>query len=454
MSNVNKNRLFLGSCFALITTAFSFSIRAGILPQLGKDFNLSAEQLGFINSMWFLGFPIAMIVGGLVYHTVGPKKIMMTAFVCHALGIILTLYPQVLGGYTGLLVSTFLIGIGNGCTEAACNPMIADSYQGAEMSKMLNRFHMWFPGGIVIGSLISKFMTDADMGWQAQIWFIIIPTLIYAYLFWGQAFPQSQNTSGGVQVNQSLKKAMPFFIATALLTLIPYLSNIFGVQNFFTEYAQTFYIIGLVSCLVGVYLSFGALYLFMFACMALTAISEFGPQQWTGLIMSKSGASPMLILALVTGLMAIARYFGGEIVHRFDQTGVLLGSAVLATIGIYLFSTSTGGMTYVAAIFFALGVAYFWPNMVGFIAEKIPSSGALGMSIIGGVGMFSTAIFQPIIGKWIDSNVAVKTAEGLTGDAMELAAGQATLATMTLFPVILVVAFTILYFWQKKAKTA
>ena len=177
---VNNSRLFLGSCFALITTAFSFSIRAGILPQLATDFNLTAEQLGFINSMWFLGFPIAMIVGGLVYHTFGPKNIMMVAFLCHALGIILTLYPGLLGGYTGLLVSTFLIGIGNGCTEAACNPMIADTYEGSQMSKMLNRFHMWFPGGIVLGSLLSKFMTDANMGWQAQIWLILIPTLIYA----------------------------------------------------------------------------------------------------------------------------------------------------------------------------------------------------------------------------------------------------------------------------------
>lgn len=405
MSNINKNRLFLGSCFALITTAFSFSIRAGILPQLGTDFNLSAEQLGFINSMWFLGFPLSMIIGGLVYHTVGPKKIMMIAFVCHALGIILTLYPQVLGGYTGLLVSTFLIGVGNGCTEAACNPMIADAYQGAEMSKMLNRFHMWFPGGIVVGSLISKFMTDANLGWQAQIWFILIPTVIYAYLFWGQEFPKPK-TEGVTSIGENLKA-----MATPL-------------------------------------------YIFMFACMALTAITEFGPQQWTGLIMSKSGASPMLILALVTGLMAVARYFGGDIVHRFDQTGVLLGGAIFATIGIYLFSVSTGPMAYVAAVFFALGVAYFWPNMVGFIAEKVPLSGALGMSIIGGVGMFSTSIFQPIIGRWIDNDIAAKKAEGLTGDAMELAAGQATLATMVTFPMILVVAFTILYFWQKKAKTA
>ena len=102
-SNVNTLRLFYGSCFALITTAFSYSIRAGILPQLQEEFGLTAVQLGTINSMWFFGFPIAMIVGGLVYHTVGPKKIMQFAFIAHTLGIILTIYS---GGYWGLIIST------------------------------------------------------------------------------------------------------------------------------------------------------------------------------------------------------------------------------------------------------------------------------------------------------------------------------------------------------------
>ena len=117
----NANRLFYASCFALITTAFSFSIRAGILPQLGQELSLSAEQLGFINSMWFLGFPISMVIGGLIYHKVGGKVIMQFAFFAHTAGILLTIYS---GGYTGLLISTLLIGIGNGCTEAACNPLI------------------------------------------------------------------------------------------------------------------------------------------------------------------------------------------------------------------------------------------------------------------------------------------------------------------------------------------
>ena len=397
---INSQRLFYGSCLALITTALSFSIRAGILPQLGEELSLSAEQLGFINSMWFLGFPISMVIGGLIYHTVGGKKIMQFAFFAHAVGIIMTIYS---GSYIGLLISTLLIGLGNGCTEAACNPMIADAYQGNKMSTMLNRFHMWFPGGIVIGSLVSKFMTDAGFGWESQIWVILIPTLIYAYLFFGQLWPRAKSKEAS-SIKSNLK-AM-----------------------------------------------FSPLFIFMMICMALTAITEFGPQQWVGLILSKSGAQPMLILALVTGLMAVARYFGGVVVGRFDQTGVLLGSSILATLGIYLFSTQTGGMAYVAAVIFALGIAYFWPNMIGFTADKISKSGALGMSVIGAVGMFSTSIFQPIIGKWIDTDKTEAAAMGLTGDELELVAGQDTLGTMALFPAILIVLFTILLFWIKSRK--
>ena len=397
----NSNRLFYGSCFALITTAFSFSIRAGILPQLAETFSLSGQQLGFINSMWFLGFPISMILGGLFYHTIGPKKIMQFAFLTHTLGIVLTIFS---GGYTGLLVSTLLIGIGNGCTEAACNPMIADANEGKRMNTLLNRFHMWFPGGIVLGSLISLLMTSLDLGWQAQIWVIMIPTLIYVYLFFGQEFPKPKMEKVA-SIGENFK---------AMLT---------------------------------------PLYLFILGCMALTAISEFGPQQWTTLILDNSGAHPMVILALITGLMAIGRYFGGDIVSKFDQTGVLLGSAILTAIGIFLFSTQTGEMVYVAAIFFALGVCYFWPNMIGFVAEKIPLSGALGMSIVGGMGMFSTSIFQTIIGGWIDSSTAEQEALGLTGTALDLAAGQQTLTNMVSFPVILIVLFTILYLWQRNAKS-
>lgn len=397
----NANRLFYGSCFALITTAFSFAIAAGILDQLIKELELSASQGGLITSMWFAGFPISMVIGGLIYHKVGGKAIMQFAFFAHAIGILMLIFS---GSYMLLLVANLLIGLGNGCTEAACNPMIADAYEGNRMSKMLNRFHMWFPGGIAVGILLSGLMEYLGIIGQDQVWLLLIPAIIYAYLFFGQNWPKAKVKEAATLGGNVKAMATPLFI-------------------------------------------------FIGVCMALTAISEFGPNQWVGLILEKSGANTYLILALTAGLMAVARFFGGSMVAKFNLTGVLLGSAVLATIGIYLFSTQTGAMAYVAAIVFALGIAYFWPNMIGLVATKVPRSGALGMSIIGAIGMFSTSIFQRIIGGWIDSDRAAASANGLTGDELEIVAGQATMGTMVLFPGILIVLFTILYFWLKNRKT-
>ncbi len=402
MEKINSKKLFYGSCFALITTALSFSIRAGILPQLGEQLSLSAEELGRINSMWFFGFPISMVVGGLIYHTVGGKRIMQFAFFAHAVGIIMTIYS---GSFMGLMLSTFLVGLGNGCTEAACNPMIADAYDGNEMSKMMNRFHMWFPGGIVIGSLVSYFMTGAGMPWQAQIWVILIPTLIYAYLFWGEEWPTAKVTEAGTLSGNLSAMISPLFI-------------------------------------------------FMMVCMWFTAQTEFGPTQWINLILESSGAQPMLVLALITGTMAVARYFGGNVVGRFSTPGVLLGSAILATLGLFLFTQITGTPVYGVAIIFALGVAYFWPNMIGFVADYIPKSGALGMSIVGAVGMLSSYFMQPIIGRWIDGNRATGISNGLTETSLEIFTGQATLTTMLFFPGVLIVLFAILYFWMRNTKVA
>ncbi len=398
--NINRSALFNGSCFALITTAFTFSIRAGILPQLGADFNLTDTQLGFINSMFFFGFPISMILGGLFYHTFGPKNIMRVAFIAHTIGIIMTIYAD---GYTTLLLSTLFIGFGNGCTEAACNPMIADMYSGVKMDKMLNRFHMWFPGGILLGALISQFMTSLNLGWELQMWITMVPTVIYAFLFFGKTFPK------------------PLVEAAASLG-----------QNFRAMLTPTF--------------------LFIFFCMFLTAISEFGPNQWVSVIMAASGAEPMLILALTSGLMAVGRFFAEPVVRAFGQTGVLLGGAILTAIGIYMFSIVTGPMAYVATVIFALGICYFWPVMVGATAQRVPKSGALGMSIIGGAGMFSSAIFQPIIGSWIDGARAKNAAAGLTENALELATGQDAMLKMLSFPAILIVAFIIFFIWQKNVK--
>lgn len=393
---MNQSRLFTASCVALTVTAMTFAIRAGILNQLGVDFNLSDTELGWVNSMAFLGFPVATVLLGLAYNSLGAKNIMWIAFICHLIGLIMTIFA---GGFWTLLISTFFIGFANGAVEAGCNPMIADMFPDNKTT-MLNKFHVWFPGGIVIGSLVSKFMTDSGMTWQMQIAVMVIPTLIYGAMILGQKFPENENLKSDTGENI---KAL-----------------------------------------------FSPLFLFMMLCMTLTATTELGTQQWIEKLLGSAGASPMLVLAMVTGLMAVGRYFAGPVIHRLNPVGVLWISSIIATVGIVMMSLATGPMVYLAAILFAVGVMYFWPTMIGFTGEYMPETGALGMSLMGGAGMFATSLWQPVIGGWLDSERAAALASGVSAEAAELAAGQATLDNIAFFPAILIIAFGILFFFRKR----
>ena len=353
----------------------------------------------WINAMAFLGFPVATMFGGLLYNFLGAKKLVIIAFIGHLLGLLLTISAD---GFWLLLLSSFCIGFANGAVEAGCNPLIADLYH-KKQTTMLNRFHVWFPGGIVIGALISKYMTDMSFGWQAQIAVMLIPTLIYGYFIISQKFPQTSH------------------IDTSTV------NNIKGL--------------------------FSPLFLFMALCMTLTATSELGTQQWIERILGSSGASPMLIMAMVTGVMAVGRYFAGPLVHRFNPAGVLLYSAIMTSIGIFTMSIASGNMVYISALIFALGVTYFWPTMIGFVAEYIPQSGALGMSIMGGVGMFAVSLWNPVIGQWIDEAREKALAENSTIAIAEQVAGQTTLANLSIFPMVLVVVFSGLAIYMKRQQS-
>ncbi len=395
----NRDRLFLASCFALIVTSMTFAIRAGILGNLATDFGLSDAQLGWVNSMAFYGFPLAMLVGGAIYNSVGPKVLLWLAFISHVLGLVLTMTA---GGFWGLIISTFLIGFANGSVEAACNPLIADMYPDKQ-TEMLNKFHVWFPGGLVIGSLIAFFIGDS-VSWQTLIATMFIPTAIYGFLILGQKFPKGDNIVS--DTGENIKGILtPLFIIMALI-------------------------------------------------MTMTATTEFGATQWVERILGNAGANAMILLAMTAGIMAAGRYFAGPLIHSFNAAGVLIGSAVLACIGLFMLSMVTGPMVYVGTAIFALGICYFWPTMLGFTAENLPKSGAFGLSLIGGAGMLGAGIWNPIIGGWIDSGRETAIAAGLSGDAAELATGQATLGNIAIFPGILIFVFIGLYFYMKNRTPA
>ena len=395
---INRSGLFWASCVALIVTAMTFGIRAGILGNLGTEFNLSAAELGIVTGTAFWGFTLAMIFGGPLCDVVGMKKLVLIAFIGHFVGIILTI---VANGFWSLFISTLVLGISNGMVEAACNPLITSLYPNNKTEK-LNMFHLWYPGGIVIGTLIGYFIQENNWGgWQLQMGTMLVPTIIYGIMFFGKSFPVTERVASGVSTGEMFK-----------------------------------------ACLT-------PLFLFMIVCMFITASTEFGVNNWVPLFLQEGQVSSLLLLTWVALIMTMGRLLLGPIVHRSVAPEVaLLASAIFSAIGIYWLSYASGYTAFAAAAVFGLGVSFFWPTMLGFVSEYLPKTGALGLALMGGAGMLCVAFALPVLGGIYDEKVAEATASG----ASTVVGGAETLRTIIVLPIFLIVAFAGLVFYMRNRK--
>lgn len=414
----NTSRLFTASRIALVVTAMSFALRGGAMGPWTSEFHLSNEQVGWISGTAFWGFTLAMVFGGPLCDVIGLGRLVAIAFVGHLAGLALTLCAS---GFWSLFVGTLLFGVANGAVEAACNPLIATLYPDDKTTK-LNLFHVWFPGGIVIGGLCSWAMTLAGLGWRWQFATMAIPAVVYGLMFLGQGFPKTERVQQGISTADMFK-----------------------------------------ACL-----SPG--FLLMVVCMFMTAATELGPQQWLPAILSHAGVNGMIVLVWVTGLMAVGRQVAGVFVHRLSPLGMLLMSAALSALGLTAMAHSSGPLLFAAATLFAFGVCFFWPTMLGYVNEKYPATGALGLAIMGGAGMFSAGQMVPLIGIFYDKGIAARLPAGQTVETLQAApadslltstwaqiqasAGLETLGKVALLPVILLVIFGVLLVRQRKQSSS
>ena len=364
MHQYNQNRLFAASCISLLLTAMTFAIRVRLETVFGPDgMGLSLEQIGYAFMPAFWGFTLAIILGGQLVDNIGMKKGMWLAFICHAIGITLTLTAY---DFSSLFVATVIMGLGNGMVEAVCNPLVASMYP-LEKTKMLNRFHLWWPAGIVIGSIASLILMDImGLGWQMMVGSLFIPLVVYGYLLIGQSFPLTERVSLGInQVDAYNSLAKPLF-------------------------------------------------LFIAFCMLLSATTELGTMQRIESLLKETGVNALLVLAFINGIMIIGRALAGSIVIKIKTTGMLFLSSIFAFAGLQLLANSSGSFVFIAAAFFAIGVTFFWPTTLAFISENIPESGAFGMSLIGGLGMLSVSLVLPLMGRFLDNSVGAEVIQKMS----------------------------------------
>jgi len=144
--------------------------------------------------------------------------------------------------------------------------------------------------------------------------------------------------------------------------------------------------------------SVGSLLLFvLFVTHALVGAVELGTDGWiqniTGNILTP--AQGKILFVFTSLLMFTLRFCFDFIEKRLNVTpiGLLLACAVLGAIGLFMVSrieTFAGAMFALAV--YALGKTFFWPTMLAVVGDRFPRTGAVAMSIMGGIGMMSAGL--------------------------------------------------------------
>ena len=505
MSNENNKSsadmfLFWGCFIALITTAFAFITRAFLVnvPDLWPAaFGLDAVQSQELFGAGIWPFAISIIVFSLIIDNVGYKTAMIFSFVCYTLYAILAFMAHgIVSGaegealaaaqskaYNYLYGGSIILGLGNGTVEAFINPVVATMFK-KEKTKWLNILHAGWPGGLVLGGLLTILLgAQAANDWRILIYLIAIPAVIFLLMLMKANFPVNERVAAGTSYKEMLGEfgAIGALIATGLI--FGQLGQVLGWSS-----TVTLILIALATIAYGLYCKSIGRPILIFLCLIMMplATTELGTDgAITGIMeepMTAAGWHPLWVLIYTSAIMAVLRFwFAGPIVEKLTPIGLLIASAVLAIIGLFFLSTAQGiAMIFIFATLYAFGKTFFWPTMLGVVSEQCPKGGALTLNAIAGIGMLTVGIVGgPMIGKMQEDSVAITlskesydkisvensyllgkyTAVDATKvDALEdkdkineeiKVAKQGALANITIFPIVMLICYIALFIYFK-----
>lgn len=370
LDDASRKRLFAGICLALIPTGAQFALIANVLGQFKAEFILTNAQVGMIAGTGIGAMTFSLLLLGPGLEKYGMRVGTIAAFLGHLLGLTLVLSAFFMRGdpsaYWVLLFGVGLLGVGNGMIEVAGNPLTTALYPEDKTTK-LNLFHAFFPIGILSGSLIGfglNHLQDSFMyHWTFQLGIIYIPILIYGYLVLPQKFPKTEYGESGLPIGQMFKATLTSPLMYVLMLML-----------------------GLAMCL------------------------ELGSGRWIPEIFAQAGLGGMaiLLMAWTSVIMILLRVFAGAFVERLSPPGMLCFAGVVTGVALLLYSVAQGGfMAFLAATCFGVGVAFFFPTIVGLVSERLPQTGSLGIILTMGVGLgVAGFVGTPYIGQIADVQIS------------------------------------------------
>jgi MFS family permease len=409
----NAKRLLWAGFMAILAAGVGFAIRGGILDNWGKEYAFSASQLGQIGGAGFTGFCFGIIIGGLIVDKVGYGRLVWVALAGHVLSAFVTFAastPE--NAYTFLYWGMFIFAIANGTLEAVANPLVATVFPN-NRTHYLNILHASWPAGLIIGSAAGWLLDDMlELNWKIQLSLYLIPTALYAIMFMGQNFPKSEAAASGTSFVEMYRSIgilgsavvgvlLAFFFADIFQKFIP--AGLDGAADpVLAQYANyAAWALGfalVVAASIATKFSIGSFMLFiLFIAHALVGSVELGTDGWiqniTGNLFSSEQGKYLFLWtsAIMFGLRFCAHWIENTL--KLSPIGLLLVCSATAALGLYLASgMQSFGMALVALGIYAVGKTFFWPTMLAVVGDRYPQTGAVAMSIIGGIGMLSAGL--------------------------------------------------------------
>ena len=409
----NAKRLLFAGFMAILAAGVGFAIRGGIFAAWGSEFGFTAAQLGEIGGAGFTGFCFGIIIGGVVVDKIGYGKLVIAAFLFHILSAFIT-FAAVPGdggeaaktlAFACLKWGMFVFALANGTLEAVANPLVATLFP-QNRTHYLNILHASWPAGMVLGAFAGWVFGDGmHWGWKAQLALYLVPTVLYGVLFFGQHFPKSEASAKGVSLGDMFKDVgiLGGLVICGLLVLF-FKGLIAGFLPTTVDPSMAtniaYGIGGVLLIAIGVLTRFsiGSLLLFvLFVTHALVGAVELGTDGWiqniTGNILTPEQGKWLFIWtsSIMFGLRFCAHFI--EKTLKISPVGILFICATLACIGLNLTSHITGfAMAFFALAVYAIGKTFFWPTMLAVASDRFPRTGAIAISIMGGIGMMSAGL--------------------------------------------------------------
>jgi MFS family permease len=391
----NAGRLLWAGSLGIFAASTGFAIRGGILDNWGVEFGFNAAQLGAISGAGFSGFCFGIVIGGLICDKVGYGKLIGLAFLLHILSAVVTFTAGDPHAYAQLFWGMLIFGYANGTLEAVANPLVATLFP-KDRTHYLNLLHASWPAGLVVGGALGWMMDDRlQWDWRIQLTCYLVPTLIYGGLFLGQKMPKSEASQKGLKLSEMLKD-----VGILGGLVVCYLVALFGHNALGLPAPLAYGVAGILLLTIAALTRFalGSLLLFiLFVTHALIGAVELGTDGWiqniTGNILTSEQGKILFVLSATT--MFVLRFCAGFIEHRLGLSpiGILLVCSILACIGLNLASAMvTFGGALLALLAYSVGKAFFWPTMLAVVSDRFPRTGAIAISIIGGIGMMSAGL--------------------------------------------------------------